>query len=163
MVNLEKDKPPGMSSTVIPDLSGVRGTQLSTSGTWTGGSAFFFWVSRYFLTSSSGVKTYMYMDVYGNKEDTKSNQKQLQCEKANVPILRWNQPFSELTHICSSRTWITCHNWWKHEFVSQEENPEAEWANQQFLLYAICRPPNSLVTIKNKVRSLFMFFKYIIQ
>ncbi len=28
--------------------------------------------------------------------------------------------------LCSFRTWMTCHNWWNHEFCTLSENPEGE-------------------------------------
>ncbi len=28
--------------------------------------------------------------------------------------------------LCSFRTWMTCQNWWKHEFCMLSENPEGE-------------------------------------
>ncbi len=29
--------------------------------------------------------------------------------------------------LCSFRTWMTCHNWWNHDFCTLSENPEGEY------------------------------------
>ncbi len=35
--------------------------------------------------------------------------------------------------LCSFRTWMTCHNWWNHDFCTLSENPEGEWPGRQIV------------------------------
>ncbi len=61
-------------------------------------------------------------------KEPRTTSKELQASLASIKVSVHDSWWKcdGLGLLCSFRTWMTCHNWWNHEFCTLSENPEGQ-------------------------------------